>query len=204
VKISETDNSQQKPTENRCLSSLFSVDDCWCLQAEGPIRFLCLQAAFADITIAERLVRRMSTTLMAAREAMLTIPIFRPWRPIWDAQLADATRRLDELAKERQKGRQTPPLVHDWSDVQRVVLAAHLAEGRVSSIKFMQEKIEPLLKACVWPRWLLLEAALDHAANLGDLHLSALILRSQIEELDALRTVATVLSTSSPGILYQI
>ena len=60
---------------------------------------------------------------------MLTTPIFRPWRPIWDAQLADATRRLDELAKERQKGRQAPPPVHDWSDVQRVLLALHLAKG---------------------------------------------------------------------------
>src|SRR5439155_794611 len=94
---------------------------------------------------------------------------------------------------------QTPPPVHDWSDVQRVLLSAHLAKGRVSSVKFMQEKIEPLHKACVWPRWLLLEAALDHAANLGDLHLSALILRSQIEELDALRTVATVLSRRERG-----
>lgn len=63
----------------------------------------------------------------------------------------------------------------------------------MSSSKFMQEKIEPLLKACIWPRWLLLEAALDHAANSGDLHLSAAILRSQIEELDVLRTVAQVL-----------
>lgn len=63
----------------------------------------------------------------------------------------------------------------------------------MSSAQFIQEKIEPLLKACVWPRWLLLESALDHAVNSGDLHLSALILRSQIEELDALRTVATVL-----------
>jgi hypothetical protein len=125
---------------------------------------------------------------------MLTTPIFRPWRPIWDARLADATRRLDGLAKERQKGRQTPPPLHDPCDVQRVLLAMHLAKGRVSSIKFVQEKIEPLLKASVWPRWLLLEAALDQAANSGDLHLSALILRNQIEELDTLRTAATVLS----------
>jgi hypothetical protein len=51
----------------------------------------------------------------------------------------------------------------------------------------------------VWPRWLLLEAALDHAANSGDLHLSALILRSQVEELDVLRTVATVLSHLERG-----
>lgn len=69
----------------------------------------------------------------------------------------------------------------------------------MSSSEFVQQKIEPLLRACVWPRWLLLEAALDHAASSGDLHLSALILRSQIEELDALRAVATVLSRREEG-----
>jgi hypothetical protein len=130
---------------------------------------------------------------------MLTTPIFRPWRPIWDAEFADAMRRLDELVEVRRRGRQTPPAVDDWSDVQHLLLAIHLAKGRVSSSKFMQEKIEPLLKACAWPRWLLLEAALDHAANSGDLHLSALVLRSQIEELDTLRTVATVLSFQEHG-----
>jgi hypothetical protein len=130
---------------------------------------------------------------------MLTTPVFRPWRPIWNAQLGDATRRADELANERRKGRHTPPRLVDSSDVGRIVLALQLAEGRVSSSKLMQDKIEPLLIACVWPRWLLLEAALDHAANSGDLHLSALVLRSQIEELDALRTVATVLSSREEG-----
>lgn len=130
---------------------------------------------------------------------MLTTPVFGPWRTIWDATLADATRRLDELAKERQKGRQAPPPVHDWSDAQRVLVAVNSARGRVSSVKFMQEKIEPLLKACVWSRWLLLEAALDQASKSGDLHLSALVLRSQIEELDALRTVATVVSRREQG-----
>src|SRR6185295_12843456 len=109
----------------------------------------------------------------------------------WNALLGDATRRADELANERQKGRQTPPRLVDSSQVGDMLLALHLAGGRVSSSKFMQEKIEPLLRACVWPRWLLLEEALDHAANSGDLHLSALVLRSQIEELDALRIVAT-------------
>lgn len=130
---------------------------------------------------------------------MLTTPVFRPWRPIWDTTLGDATRRLDDLAKERQSGRQTPPQLVESSDVQRVLRAGQLSGWRVSSSKFMQEKIEPLLRACVWPRWLLLEAALDHAANSGDLHLSALILRSQVEELDALRTVATVLSHREEG-----
>lgn len=80
---------------------------------------------------------------------MLRVPVFRPWRPIWDAQLGDTTRKVDELATERNKGRQVPPPIYDWSDVQRIVLALHLSEGRVSSIKFVREKIEPLLRACV-------------------------------------------------------
>lgn len=130
---------------------------------------------------------------------MLTTPIFRPWRPIWDAQLPEATKRMDGLVKERQKGRHVPPRIGDFSDVRRVLIAVQLAEGRVSSAKFIQEKIEPLLRACVWPRWLLLEEALDQAASSGDLHLSALILRTQIEELDALRTVALVLSLRQQG-----
>ncbi|MGV7254552.1 hypothetical protein PJI20_10275 [Mycobacterium kansasii] len=130
---------------------------------------------------------------------MLSTPVFRPWRPIWDAELGDAARRADELAKERLKGRHIPPRLADPSGAERIVQALHLAGGRVSSSKFMREKIEPLLKACVWPRWLLLEAALDTAATSGDLHLSALVLRTQIEELDALRTVATVLSRRKRG-----
>jgi hypothetical protein len=130
---------------------------------------------------------------------MLTTPIFRPWRPVWDAQLGDVTRRVDELAEERQKGRQTPPSVGDPTDVALVLQALHLSQGRVSSIDFMKEKIEPLLRAYVWPRWLLLEEALEHAANSGDLHMSALILRSQIEELDPLRAVAAVLSRIDQG-----
>lgn len=130
---------------------------------------------------------------------MLTTPIFRPWRSLWDAHLSDVTPKLDELAKQRQKGRQVPPLVHDCNDMKLVLLALHHAKGRVSSSEFIEQKIEPLLKACVWPRWLLLEEALDHAAKSGDLHLSALVLRSQIEELDALRTVATVLARREDG-----
>lgn len=130
---------------------------------------------------------------------MLTTPLFRPWRFLWDAHLADAARQLDDLARQRRNGRQTPPLIRDFSDVLTILRVLHFAEGRVASSEFVKQRIEPLLKACVWPRWLLLEAALDHAANSGDLHLSALVLRSQIEELDALRVAATVLSAQEEG-----
>lgn len=129
---------------------------------------------------------------------MLTTPVFRPWRPIWDDALGSATRRLDDLATERQKGRSSPPQVTPEvlrlvgeQRVQTVLRGPQLPEVR-DFLQVMQE-IEPLLRACVWPRWLLLETALEEASNLGDLHVSALILRTQIEELDALRTVAAVL-----------
>lgn len=129
---------------------------------------------------------------------MLTTPVLRPWRPIWDAALGSATRRLDDLATERQKGRSSPPQVAPEvlrlvgeQRVQTVLRGPQLPEVR-DFIQVMQE-VEPLLRACVWPRWLLLETALEKASNLGDLHVSALILRTQIEELDALRTVAAVL-----------
>ncbi len=132
---------------------------------------------------------------------MLTTPVFRPWRPIWDAALGSATRRLDELATQRSKGRSAPPQV--TPEVLRLIGAQRvqtvLGGPRLPQVRdFLQvmQEIEPLLRACVWPRWLLLEAALDEASRSGALHLSALILRTQIEELNALRTVAAVLSAT--------
>lgn len=76
--------------------------------------------------------------------------------------------------------------------VHTVLRGSRLPEVR-DFLQVMQE-IEPLLRACVWPRWFLLETALEEASNSGALHLSALVLRTQIEELDALRAVAAVLS----------
>ncbi len=130
---------------------------------------------------------------------MLTVPVFGPWRPIWNTALGQETRRLDELATERNKGRIVPPLV--GPDILRLIrkpqIQTVLWEPRLLAVgdflKTIQE-IEPLLKACVWPRWLLLEAAFDDAARSGDLYLSALVLRTQIEELDSLRIVGKVLS----------
>jgi hypothetical protein len=132
---------------------------------------------------------------------VLSVPVLRPWRPIWDATLGSATQRLDELAAERRKGRSAPPQVAPevlrLVGVQRVQTA--LRGPQLPAVReFLQvmREIKPLLRACVWPRWLLLEEALDDASRSGALHLSALILRTQIEELDALRTVAAVLSAT--------
>jgi hypothetical protein len=79
-------------------------------------------------------------------------------------------------------------------NAQRILMALRLGKIEKSSFDFLNRKVKPLLKACVWPRWLLLESALDHAAIAGDLSLSAIVLRTQIEELDVLRVAATLLS----------
>ncbi|MGF6791732.1 hypothetical protein [Paraburkholderia sp. 35.1] len=125
---------------------------------------------------------------------MLTTPVFRPWRPIWDVTLSNKTQGLDELAQRRNKGRHIPPPVGDPEDAWRIVKALRLGSGAESSFDFLNRKVKPLLKACVWPRWLLLESALDHAAIAGDLSLSAIVLRTQIEELDVLKVATTILS----------
>jgi hypothetical protein len=85
---------------------------------------------------------------------MLSIPTSRPWRFLWDVDRGSLTSRLDELAKRRRVGRQVPPPVRDSAEARHVVLARYYAEGRVSSPEFFEQKVEPLLKACVSPRWL--------------------------------------------------
>lgn len=125
---------------------------------------------------------------------MLTTPVFRPWRPIWDVTLSNKLQRLDELAQRRNKGRHIPPSMGDPGDALRIVKALRLGSCAKSSSDFLSRKVKPLLKACVWPRWLLLESALDYAAIAGDLSLSAIVLRTQIEELDVLKVATTILS----------
>lgn len=121
---------------------------------------------------------------------MLNIPVFRPWRSIWDTQLSDKMTKLDAIAARRQRGRQRPPALEGLSDHTLVLAALNSSRARLDSPEILHQKIEPLLLACVWPRWLLLEEALDQASTTGDLHLAALVLRTQIEELDALNVVA--------------
>lgn len=121
---------------------------------------------------------------------MLTTPVFRPWRSIWDTQISDKMTKLDAIAAQRQRGRQSPPTLEDLSDQTLVLAALHFSRARLDSPGILHKKIEPVLLACVWPRWLLLEEALDHATTSGDLHLAALVLRTQIEEIDALKVVA--------------
>ncbi|MGY2439578.1 hypothetical protein [Pseudomonas sp. SDO52101_S400] len=126
---------------------------------------------------------------------MLTAPVFKPWRPLWDTQFPEMMQKVDELAAMRQAGRQLPPSLADMEAFVNSPDALEGAVGQTLTPEFLKNNLEPILNASVWPRWILLEHLLEYAASTGDLHLSAMALRTQIEELDVLHVAATVLST---------
>lgn len=134
---------------------------------------------------------------------MLATPLFAPWRPVWDAVCPELTRRVDKVVEQRRRSAQSPPSLRDRNDTAALLYALELAKGKLTSAAFLQEKIVPLLIACVWPRWLLLESALDESARAGDLHLVSQILRGQIEELDALRAVANLVRCKDDSLLAE-
>jgi hypothetical protein len=130
---------------------------------------------------------------------MLTTPLFKPWRPIWDARFPALMLKIDALATLRRTGRQVPPSLVDLGEF--VLPSDHLeyVPEQTFTADLVQNNLELFLKACVWPRWILLEELLEYASSIGDLHLSALALRTQIEELDVLRVAASVLSSRKEG-----
>jgi hypothetical protein len=120
---------------------------------------------------------------------MLSLPLFARWRRIWDAAMVAEARHIDLLAGARNNGRSSPPVVtaavlrRVTSEQCKLLLRGELSAG--TAVHALGE-LWPLVRAAVWPRWLLLEAALNDASESGGLHLAALALRTQIEELDAL------------------
>ena len=134
---------------------------------------------------------------------MLCAPLFSPWRRIWDSVCPELTRRVDQVVDDRQRGRNLPPQPPTPKEVSVLLVALELADGKLTSASFLQQKLVPLLTACAWPRWLLLEAALDEGSRAGDLHLVSQILRNQIEELDVLRAVANIVRCDNDVLLKQ-
>src|SRR2546425_11024272 len=99
---------------------------------------------------------------------MLSVPVFKPWRPIWDAQLGSLTTRIDELASRRARGAMAPPDVGDhlleFAMSERVESFLQSSLSKNESLAVLSE-LQPLIRAAVWPRWLLLEDALEEASS---------------------------------------
>jgi len=123
---------------------------------------------------------------------MFKHPVFVTWRRVWTGaakELADQLGLVDELASRRALGPAAAP------EVTKEILLLALdprCRARLRSeldgneARDVLRQLWPLVRAAVWPRWLMLEAALDDASTNGSLHLAALALRTQIEELDVL------------------
>lgn len=134
---------------------------------------------------------------------MLTAPLFAPWRPLWDAVCPELTSSVDKVVEKRRRGRCSPPPYGIGPKDKALLNALELADGKLTSAAFLQQTLVPLLNACVWPRWLLLEAALDDSAYAGDLNLVSQILRTQIEELDTLRAAANLIACGDDSLLSE-
>lgn len=125
---------------------------------------------------------------------MFAIPLFGPWRSLWEKQdstLHGLAASADLLATQRNRGRRKPPRAEpgyyapDRERLDRSILELGKTGSRTAFLRVLRclLRLQPLLEASRWPRWLELEAALAHASNEGDVLLAALILRTQIEEL---------------------
>lgn len=120
---------------------------------------------------------------------MLRTPMFAPWRTLWGTMLPVEMSRVDSLAERRRCGRSRPPCVDSQtSHLVRSEEWTRVLDGSLSSRRALEvlKRMMPLIRASTWPRWLLIEAALDQASRTGSLHLAALSLRTLIEELDSL------------------
>src|SRR5438067_9649478 len=99
---------------------------------------------------------------------MLIIPVFAPWRTIWDAALGEETLKLDDVVRGRRRGRGAVPTVPREliegvaSDRVQSVLNADVPRSFSETARVLRD-LRPLIEAAVWPRWLMLESALEEA-----------------------------------------
>src|SRR5207245_1550768 len=129
------------------------------------------------------------------------IPVFASWRLAWnqDETTKNLTGVADSLALQRNQ------IISGSTEVRDLRrLAPRLREFRLLRQERAQQlkqedpvllyrsyisgisELQPIINAARWGRWILLEQALADAMQYGDLLLSALVLRTQIEDLGAL------------------
>jgi hypothetical protein len=130
---------------------------------------------------------------------MIPIPIFQLWRPTWERSpiLKELGQAADALLARRNRGPGQLPgyptgtCILAVQKLEYVTANASCQEEeprafRMALYRRCLEEVQPLVRAGRWVRWIYLERAFALAAASGDLLAAALMLRCQIEELDAL------------------
>lgn len=126
-----------------------------------------------------------------------TTPLFAAWRHVWNADpaAAEAGQKADALATWR--NRLLPPYPSSATlsvcardlDEFYAYVASHARPTPGAEEVFLAEHVRffeclrPLIDASRWPRWVLLERALEDASVQSDFILAALVLRTMIEDL---------------------
>ena len=125
---------------------------------------------------------------------------FPTWRDHWASmeEVPSLLTAADALLQERSAGNQA---IHRWkpspsfsSAVQRLHAWVNgkpppETGDRPAIARRIHGIIQPAMRACLWPRWLLLERAFLDASASGDLLFAAVSLRSMCEELLRLRAL---------------
>jgi hypothetical protein len=124
--------------------------------------------------------------------------LFPTWRKTWceHSDMDKLFREAEEPFKRRKKGNQKFPILSGLAFAQADDATAEMllwADGKFSPTEvgpsgevaqLIYRKAWPLLRAAAWPRWLLLEQAFHDASDAGDLHFSAITLRTMCEEIE--------------------
>lgn len=130
---------------------------------------------------------------------MFKIPIFEPWRPWWarNDELRELARLADQAAARRNEVHGSSEIVNwtkyeiwlrnQFSDLIRCRRSQITSDQDNHYVWRLAEAIVGLdtgIQGTFWPRWHELEDALSEASLSGNLLLGALVLRTQIEELN--------------------
>ena len=127
--------------------------------------------------------------------------LFPTWRKTWclHSDIDELFLEAEELFERRKKGNQKFPILSEqaFADADDATAALLLwVDGKPPPSEVgplgevaqsIYSKAWPLLRAAAWPRWLLLERAFYDASDTGDLHFSALTLRTMCEEIERQR-----------------
>ena len=127
--------------------------------------------------------------------------LFPTWRKTWclHSDIDELFLEAEEFFERRKNGNQKFPILSEqaFSDADDATAAMLLwVDGKPPPSEVgplgevaqsIYSKAWPLLRAAAWPRWLLLERAFYDASDTGDLHFSALTLRTMCEEIERQR-----------------